>query len=182
MSSSVGRCRRVEAAEQVDDLGDGQLRVERGRLEADADPRLERVGLAGDVEAEDGHLAAIGLAQALEDLDRRGLAGAVRAEQAEDLAAGDLEVDARDRLDVAVALGQAPDSDDRIAPDRAVMVRWCHRRPSPWRCGRPGARVVSARRAILQGRLPPGRPVDVEGDATGLRHGVRSGAGAPRPM
>ena len=44
----------------------------------------------------------------LEDLDGRGLAGAVRAEQGEDLAAGDLEVDAADRGDVPVALAQVP--------------------------------------------------------------------------
>ena len=39
-----------------------------------------------DVDAEDDRLAAVGRAQALEDLDRRRLARAVRPEQAEDLA------------------------------------------------------------------------------------------------
>ena len=39
----VGRpARRVEAPEEVEDLDDRQLRVERRRLERDADPRLER--------------------------------------------------------------------------------------------------------------------------------------------
>ena len=40
-------------------------------------------------------LPALGSAEALEDLDGRGLAGAVGAEEGEDLAAADLEVDAR---------------------------------------------------------------------------------------
>ena len=51
--------------------------------------------------------AAAGLAEALEDLDRRRLAGAVGAEEGEDLAAADLEVDAADRLVIAVALVQS---------------------------------------------------------------------------
>ena len=38
-------------------------------------------------------------------------------EQPEDLARRDLEVDAVDGLDVAVALGQAADADDRLGPD-----------------------------------------------------------------
>ena len=40
---------------------------------------------------EDAHLAGVGAAVALEDLDRRGLARAVRSEQAEDLTGGDRE-------------------------------------------------------------------------------------------
>ncbi len=89
---------RIEAPEQVDDLDHGQLRVERRRLEADADAWLERVGAVGDVEAEDDRLAAVGRPQALEDLDRRRLARAVRPEQAEDLARGDIEIDPVDGL------------------------------------------------------------------------------------
>ena len=108
----------VEAAEQVDDLGDGQLRVHRRRLEADPDPRLQLVGAGGDVDAEDHRLTAIGAAEALQDLDRRGLAGAVRPQQAEDLAAGDVEVDAVHRDEVAVVLDQAADADDRPRRDR----------------------------------------------------------------
>ena len=71
-----------------------------------------------DVDAEDDRLAAVGRAQPLEDLDRRRLARTVRPEQAEDLARRDVEVDAVDGLDVAVALDQAADPDDRVAVDR----------------------------------------------------------------
>ena len=58
--------------------------------------------LAGIV-AEHAHLAGVGAAVALEDLDRGRLAGAVGAEEAEDLAAVDGEVDALEGFDVAVA-------------------------------------------------------------------------------
>ena len=47
-----------------------------------------------DVQAQDRGRAAVRIAQALEDLDGRRLAGAVGPEQAEDLAARDLEIDA----------------------------------------------------------------------------------------
>ena len=53
------------------------------------------------------HLAGVALPVALEDLDRRRLAGAVRAEQPEDLAGRDLEVDPAHRLDAVVGLAQA---------------------------------------------------------------------------
>ena len=58
-------------------------------------------------------VSPIGLVQALEDLDRRRLARAVGPQQAEDLARVDLEADAVDGLDVAVALVQVGDRDDR---------------------------------------------------------------------
>ena len=103
---------RVEAAEQVDQLDDGQVGIQRGGLELDADALLELDRVAPRVDAEHGDLAAVGLVEALEDLDRRRLAGAVGPEQAEDLAAADLEVDAVDGLDLAVALAQAGDADD----------------------------------------------------------------------
>ena len=51
--------------------------------------------------AEHADLAAAALAVALEDLDRRRLAGPVGAEEGEDLAGIDLEVDAAHRLEVS---------------------------------------------------------------------------------
>ena len=59
------------------------------------------------MQAEHLDLARIGVEQAFEDLDGRRLAGAVRAEQAEALAARDLEIEAVDGDDVAVALDEA---------------------------------------------------------------------------
>ena len=145
---SCGRARAwIEAAEQVDELGHRQLRVQGGGLEADPDARLERVGAAGDVDAEDADLAPVGLAQPLEDLDGRGLARTVRAEQAEDLALRDVEVDAVDGLDVAVALGQAADADDGFGVDGGAHRRRC------WHIGR-GLR----RRPLTAPVPPPGPP------------------------
>ena len=76
----------VERGEQLQHLGDRELRVERGGLERDADPLLELGRIAGHVEPEDRDLAPVGHPEPLEDLDGGGLAGAVRTEQAEDLA------------------------------------------------------------------------------------------------
>ena len=66
---------------------------------------------ASRVVAEDADLAAVAVAEALEDLDGRRLAGAVRAEQGEHLAALDLEVDAVDGVAAAVGLAQAGHAD-----------------------------------------------------------------------
>ena len=64
------------------------------------------------VEAEDADLAAVPLPVALEDLDRRGLARAVGAEQREDLAGLDVQVDAAYRLEPAVGLDKSPHPHD----------------------------------------------------------------------
>ena len=65
------------------------------------------------IDSEHGDLAGRARAEALQDLDRRRLARAVRPEEGEDLAALDLEVDAGDRVELAVALVQTADGDDR---------------------------------------------------------------------
>ena len=71
------------------------------------------VGL-GRIDPEHRDLAAASAAVALEDLDRRRLAGAVGAEEREDLAAVDLEVDPAHRLDIAVGLAQPATLIDRF--------------------------------------------------------------------
>jgi len=61
----------------------------------------------------DAHLARARRDDAADDVDQRGLAGAVRAEQREDLAALDLEVDALQRLQAGgVALFERADGKD----------------------------------------------------------------------
>src|SRR5205085_4011833 len=84
-------------------------------LEHDADPLAERAARLLGVEAEDVDGPRVPAAVALEDLDRRRLAGAVRAEEAEDLAVRDLEVDAAHRLERAVRFAQSADGDCRHA-------------------------------------------------------------------
>ena len=86
--------RRVQRGEQLQRLADPHAaragrRPGAGRRSAGAAGRRPR-----RVEAEHPDPAAVGPAQALEDLDRRRLAGAVRAEQAEQLPALDGERDA----------------------------------------------------------------------------------------
>src|SRR5205814_1985390 len=102
----------VVAAELGQLLGDGQVLVHRRRLEDDTDalPPLE-AGPRG-IGTEDANVAAVALAVALQDLDRRRLARPVRAEQAEHLASAKLEVDALQRLEVSVGLRQAANADD----------------------------------------------------------------------
>ena len=78
---------------------------------------------AAPAEAEHLDLAGVRLEQPLEDLDGRRLAGAVRAEQAEALAGRDLEVEAGDGDDVAVALLQAAaDARPRRFPRRSRLA------------------------------------------------------------
>src|SRR5205823_9056991 len=84
-------------------------------LEDDADPLAEARPRRLRVVPEHRHLTGVAAPVALEDLDRRRLAGAVRAEEAEDLAVRDLEVDAAHRLERAVRFAQSADGDCRHA-------------------------------------------------------------------
>ena len=86
--------RGVEARVEGDRLADREVGVDARGLQDDADPLLE-IGLGPRrVVAEDRDLAGRPVAVALQDLDRGRLPGAVRAEQGEDLAPVDVEVDA----------------------------------------------------------------------------------------
>ena len=64
-----------------------------------------------DVRAADGDRAGVGLLEPGDQPQRRGLAGAGRPEQHDELAVGDVEVEAVDRLMVAEALGDAFEDD-----------------------------------------------------------------------
>ena len=168
----------VEAAEQVEDLGDRELRIEGSGLEAHPDPWLELVRAAGDIDPEHGDLAAVGRPKALEDLDRRGLAGAVGSEETEDLAGGDVEVDAGDRLDLVIALGQATHPDRRAPPDRdghGAMVPQAAGTRGPARDDQAsGASSGSLSHPVVQS-ISSARPASSVAAPD-------SGAGAPSPM
>jgi hypothetical protein len=101
----------VVRAPAVDQLFDPGLAGEAALLQDDADPLAELGRLRLRVHAEDGDGAAGPPAEALEDLDGGGLARAVGAEEAEDLAAAHVEVDAAQHLTVAVAHGEGADLD-----------------------------------------------------------------------
>ena len=66
-------------------LLDGELDVERARLEDDAGLLADLPGFLGDIEAADGGRAARRNHECREDAEERGLAAAIGAEQAEDL-------------------------------------------------------------------------------------------------
>ena len=94
---------RVVAAEQLQHLAHGQLAEVAGGLEHDADPLAEVPPAPLRVEAEHLDLAGVAVPVALEDLHGGRLAGPVRSQQREALALGDLEVDAADGFQLAVA-------------------------------------------------------------------------------
>jgi hypothetical protein len=110
--------RLVEAAEwgargldpEHDVLGDGEDRDEHEVLVDHPDPRGDRVAgvVEGDELVVDEDLALIRLIEAVEDVHERGLARPVLAEQAEDLATIDAQVDAVVGDDAREALGDPP--------------------------------------------------------------------------
>ncbi len=59
-------------------------------------------GLTGDGRAVEPHVAAVGLDQAVDGVERRGLAGTVGPEQSDDLALADLQVHAEEHLHAVV--------------------------------------------------------------------------------
>ena len=95
---------RIEACVHRNRLGHREVAVNAGRLEHDADARLQLGTLSTWVDAEHGDVAAVAPPVALEDLHRRRLAGAVGPQQGEHLAAPDLEVDAAHGLQIPVGL------------------------------------------------------------------------------
>ena len=109
--------------------------------------------VAADVVAVDGDRARARRDDAADDADQRRLAGAVGAEQSEDLALLDLEVDRLQRLERrCIGLGQALDGDDRsIALIRPAAIGGGLRPRSSAR-GRGGA--ASARWRRRTGRWP----------------------------
>src|SRR4051794_4844501 len=102
---------RVEPGEVGERLAHANELVDPGLLEHDPHPLAHRPRPLAGIEAEDADVAARPVPVALEDLDRRRLPRAVRAQQPEDLAALDAEVDAADGLDALVGLAQIADFD-----------------------------------------------------------------------
>ena len=100
----------------------GHVREERVVLEDRVD--VARVGRQlRDVLAAELDAALVRLLEARDHAQRRRLAGAGRAEHGEELAAPDLQVDAVDRGDVAVALAQPGDADVDLSLRRQATPR-----------------------------------------------------------
>ncbi len=101
-------------------LGRGQSRQEVVLLEHEADvlgpePGLRPIAHPGDVVAEDGHLAFVGVEDAGDHREQRGLAAARGPDDQRHLAGVDVQIDPRQRLDALISgpevLGQPPDPD-----------------------------------------------------------------------
>ena len=144
------------------------------------------IGRLGDVAAVEEDLAAVGVDQADGHPEARGLARPVGAEQADDLALVDVEVDAVDDLAASVPLLQAADFQqghgsillDRVAgssPARAVTIGRATRIGSadplhPFEVGPERDAEVAVEPDVGPERLAV-RPVDEEGLAGQQRPG-----------
>ena len=102
-----------EPADEPQVLAAGEVLVDRGVLPGETDALAHRLRVVGDVEAEHLGPATVGTEDGREDAHGGGLAGTVGAEQAEDRARRDGQVDAAQGLDLAEALGQALHPDGR---------------------------------------------------------------------
>ena len=106
----------VQLGVQAQVLLGGEVDVERGVLEDEADVAADVVALGDDVEAADARRPRTSAGEGAEHVDRRALAGAVGAEEAEDLARRDGERDAADGVDLAVGLDEPLDVDRGLRP------------------------------------------------------------------
>ena len=97
----------VHAADEVEIFGCGESAEEREAFRDDADLALDLDGVSGGVEAEDLDAAGGWSEEAGEHLDGGGLACAVGAEEAEELAGRDGEVDVLNGGEVAESTREA---------------------------------------------------------------------------
>src|SRR6202050_5413380 len=122
----------------------GQVVVQGGLLEHQADVAAHGVPLGDHVVSCHPGGARRGLGQGAQDLDGGGLACAVRPEKAERLAGRDLEIDAADGLDLAVALGQLADRDSRCHPYASCSAASSSAARIRYRALRVSARILLA--------------------------------------
>jgi hypothetical protein len=91
---------------------DGEIDVEAEALGHVADGVFDGLGILGHVMARDPGLALARIEQTAQHPQRGGLARAIGADQSEDLAAGDLQIQAIDRGQRVEAPGEVPRADD----------------------------------------------------------------------
>src|SRR5258708_528395 len=103
-------------------LFDGQFLVEAVRLEDNADLTADLIGLAGDVEAGDFHLAGGWKEDGGENFEQSGLAAAVGTQETEDFALGDGKGKLVEGPPFAGAVGEMGDVDDH-RPGRSSSIR-----------------------------------------------------------
>src|SRR6266581_6421714 len=77
--------------------------------------RPRRAEILDDIVAANGHLTTARIDDPAHNADQRGLAGAIRAEQREDLAAADLQVDVLEGAESGrICFGKIRNCDDRL--------------------------------------------------------------------
>ena len=106
--------------EELEHLDDGEVGVDAGGLQHDADAGPVVAVVRSGIEPEHPDVATRRRPEAFEDLDSGGLARTVGAEQGEDLAELDREVDASDSLERPVRLDEPADLDGRPGIAQAV--------------------------------------------------------------
>ena len=110
---ALGSRHPVEVGVEAEVLLDREVGVEAEALRHVGDAVLDRLGVAGDRDAGEDRVAGGGPQHAGEHAQRRGLAGAVRPDEAEQLAAADLEAQILDRGQLAEAAGEPLGADHR---------------------------------------------------------------------
>ncbi len=110
----------VHACDEAQVLANGEILPERETLRHVAGVTLDLLGLANDVVAETGALAAVGREQSAEHADGGGLAAAVGAEKAEDLAAPYRKRKVLDDVVLAEVLVDAVHVDDDVGGARVI--------------------------------------------------------------
>ena len=125
-----GGIEAVHAADEVEVLGCGKTAEEGEAFGDDADLAFDFNGIGEGVEAEDPDAAGGGGEKAGEHLDGGGFAGAVGAEEAEELAGRDGEVDVLNGSKVAKAASEAGGGDGRDHVGEAYLSGNCGRRES----------------------------------------------------
>ena len=127
VSRAAGRLEPLQAAEQEQVLGGGQVLVDRGVLPGHAEELADGVRVASYVDAEDARVALVDREQGGQHLEHGGLAGAVGSQDAEHLASVHGQVDAVDGAVVAEALDHAVRLDGGCRRARGgVELLCCH--------------------------------------------------------
>ena len=134
----------VEAPDHVEVLEAGEVLVDRRVLAGEADLAAQCLGVLEHVEAGDASAAAVGLQQRGEDAHRGRLAGAVGPEQAEHRARLRAQVDAAQRVHLAVGLLQPFRDDRRLRHRRLTLAKASRPFGTVWHTLRVPVRFLAA--------------------------------------
>src|SRR6185436_2582865 len=112
--AELGPAEAAEPARQLEELSATHPGVEARVLVEIAEPSMELRPIEASLDPGDGGAPGRRLRESGQDPDRRGLARPVRAEQPEDRAGRNIEIEPIERQDGPVSLRQAPRHDRRL--------------------------------------------------------------------